>query len=139
MERSLNYISNPQVACLQPGVISEYLSPDLKILNNLQTLIEQNFRTIHNHEFYANKLHLTIVNLNTITRFHLHKTVYQILQSRLHQEARQLLQTTVLSAKEIGYELSFCDPSYFLKWFKKVEGCTARQYRAWNLNKTQNI
>jgi YesN/AraC family two-component response regulator len=108
---------------------NSYVSPDLELVKKLQQLIESHFRQNHDHEYYAISLHLTLTRLNRITKFYLEKTVYEMLQDRIHNEAKLLLSTTTLSSKEIAFELGICDPSYFGKCFRKLEGVTPKIFR----------
>ena len=108
---------------------STYVSPDLELVQNLQQLIESHFRQNHDHEYYAISLHLTLARLNRITKFYPNKTVYEMLQDRIHNEAKLLLSTTTLSSKQIAFELGICDPSYFGKCFRKLEGVTPKIFR----------
>lgn len=51
-----------------------------------------------------------------------------ILQERLRRAA-ELLHERDLSVKEVGYEVGFSSPSYFIKRFKQQYGCTPRAYQ----------
>lgn len=43
--------------------------------------------------------------------------------------AKQLLETSDLSVAQIGEELGFQEPGYFIKQFKRFEGATPLHYR----------
>lgn len=61
---------------------------------------------------------------------HLNVTPIQwLLQFRIDQAAK-LLATTRLSIGEIGRRVGVDDPYYFSKFFKKITGKTAREYRS---------
>ena len=64
-----------------------------------------------------------------MTTFYFKKTLYELLQDRIHREAVFLLSQTTLTAKEICYELGVCDPGHFTRSFKLVEGVRVREFR----------
>lgn len=51
-----------------------------------------------------------------------------ILRERL-RIASELLKAGEMSVKEVGYEVGFSSPSYFIKRFKQQYGCTPRAYQ----------
>jgi AraC family transcriptional regulator of adaptative response / methylphosphotriester-DNA alkyltransferase methyltransferase len=50
-------------------------------------------------------------------------------EERTMEEARRMLGETTLSIAEIGYKLTFSEPTNFTKFFKSFEGVTPKQYR----------
>ncbi len=46
-----------------------------------------------------------------------------------HEQRRCKLQHTALSIKEIGFSLGFEDPSYFVKFFKRMTGSMPGEFR----------
>lgn len=111
------------------NLISDYIPPDLKMMNRLQELIENNFREKHDLKFYCETLGITIRRLNKVTLFYFKKTLYELLQDRIHREAVFMLSETTLTAKEICFELGVCDPGHFTRSFKLVEGVTPKEFR----------
>jgi len=108
---------------------AHYTPPDLQKVMMLQKLIEVHFRQERDLNFYAKRMHLTLPRLNNLTRAHLGKTLYELLQDRLHEEAEKLLKHTSLTAKDIAYELGMNDPAYFFRCFKRVTGMRPREFR----------
>lgn len=106
-----------------------YIPPDILQVMTLQKLIETHFRQERDLDFYARQLHLTLPRLNNLTRAHLGKTLYELLQDRLHEEAIKLLRDTTLTGKDIAYELGMSDPAYFFRCFKRVTGMRPREFR----------
>jgi len=106
-----------------------YIPPDLKQLQSLQDLIEQRFRETREPEFYSSSLNISLKRLNRLTHYYHQKTVYQLLQERLHQEAELLLKHTTLSAKQVAFELGVCDPAHFSRCFKKHTGMSPGVFR----------
>lgn len=46
------------------------------------------------------------------------------------EKARKLLEKTDLKVSEVGYEVGYKDSHYFYYLFKKMQGCTPKDYRA---------
>jgi AraC-like DNA-binding protein len=118
---------------IQPSGIEhfrgDYVPPDIRLAHGLQALIERHFRERREAEFYSGSLHISLKRLNRLTNHYHQKTVYQLLQERLHQEAELLLKHTTLSAKQVAFELGVCDPAHFSKCFKKITGMRPGEYR----------
>lgn len=108
---------------------SDYISPDIVIIQNLKKLVENNFTKRKEQEFYCEELHVSSARLNTLTKTYLDRSVYQVIQDRIHAEALLLLTYTTLSVKQITYELGLSDQGYFCRCFKKVTGLRPSQYR----------
>lgn len=92
-------------------------------------LLEQHFREQRHPEFYAARLNTTLYVLNGFTRRRFGKTVYELIQERLHQEALHLLMHSPMKVQDIAYELGCCDHGYFTRSFKRREGVGPRAYR----------
>jgi AraC-like DNA-binding protein len=109
---------------------TDYTPPDVRLLRKLLILIEEDFRRERDVEVYAQRMGFSITYLNKLTKAYLMETVYEVIQTRLLQEASFLLKDTILSVKQISYELGYCDPSYFCKWFKQRVGMTPKVFRS---------
>jgi len=106
-----------------------YIPSDLRVVNDLCIMIEKHFKEQHDPEFYSCSVHISLKRLNRLTNHYHHKTVYQLVQDRLHKEAEFLLRHTTLTAKEIALELGVCDAAHFSKCFKAVTGMTPGEFR----------
>lgn len=95
-------------------------------------LLESNFREEHLQEFYAKQLNLSVFRLNGLLKAYYGKTSYEMIQHRLHEEALKLLRYTNMTVREITFDLGICDPSWFAKCFKRIEGCGPKEYRCKN-------
>jgi len=102
---------------------------DHDVIGKLMDLIEVHFREQKNPGFYANQLNMTLWRINRLARIYYQMTVYQLVQDRIHREAELLLRTTLMTAKEIAFEVGVCDPAYFSNCFKRVSGLTPLKYR----------
>ena len=56
-------------------------------------------------------------------------TPLKMINERITLEAKRLLLYSSLKIKEIGYELGFDDPSYFVKFFKRQTGFLPADFR----------
>jgi AraC family transcriptional activator of pobA len=102
---------------------------DYAVLRNLMKLIDSNFRTLKRPSEYAELLHITTGALTKIARKYYGKTVTDLIQARVLEEARKDLALTNNSIKEIAVSLGYDDPYYFSRLFKKVSGSSPDAYR----------
>jgi two-component system response regulator YesN len=56
-------------------------------------------------------------------------TFIEYLTSIRMEKARELLCCTAMKASEVAYETGYHDPHYFSYLFKKINGCTPRDFR----------
>lgn len=79
--------------------------------------------------YYAALLHTSPQNLNAACRKARNLSAAEVLAATLMQEAKRLLLYTDISVANIAHQLSFSDPSHFIKYFKRMSGTTPRQFR----------
>jgi AraC-like DNA-binding protein len=96
---------------------------------NFLKILEENFRRPEGVEFYAEKLFMTVRNLNLICHNILHKSVSEIIETRKLIEAKNLLISTNKTIAEIGFELGYNEKAYFTTVFKKKSGQTPTEFR----------
>ena len=58
------------------------------------------------------------------------KTFVEYLTEIRIEKAKELLVRTNMKTSEVGYEVGYKDPHYFSYIFKKVQGCSPKDYRA---------
>lgn len=58
------------------------------------------------------------------------KTFVEYLTEIRIEKAKELLVCTSMKTSEVGYEVGYKDPHYFSYIFKKVQGCSPKDYRA---------
>lgn len=97
--------------------------------NNFLKILEQNFKRPEGVQFYADKLNMSVRNLNLTCQAIFSKSVSEIIETRKLIEARQLLINTNLSVSEIGYELGYNEKAYFSRVFHKKTGVTPTEFR----------
>ena len=58
------------------------------------------------------------------------KTFVEFLTETRMERAKELLMCSSMKTSEIGYEVGYKDPHYFSYIFKKVQGCSPKEYRS---------
>ena len=58
------------------------------------------------------------------------KTFVEYLTEVRIEKAKEFLMCSSMKTSEIGYEVGYKDPHYFSSIFKKVQGCSPKEYRA---------
>lgn len=96
---------------------------------NFLKILEGNYHRPEGVEFYAEKLFMTVRNLNLICRNILQQSVSEIIETRKLIEAKNLLISTDKSISEIGFELGYNEKSYFTTVFKRKSGQTPSEFR----------
>ncbi|WP_316793509.1 helix-turn-helix transcriptional regulator [Pedobacter frigoris] len=99
------------------------------VVKKLKSLIEREYKKHKDPDYYYDAIGLPGRRVNNITKPLLGKTVYELLQDRLLLESKSLLSETTLTVKEIAVELEFNSQGYFCRFFKKMTGITALDYR----------
>ena len=89
-------------------------------------------------EKYATKLTLADVAEHTyVSQWHLSKLLkrhtnasfYDLLNGARIRAAKELLKDPSLKIRDIATKVGFSDTAHFAKIFKKLEGCSANEYR----------
>ena len=92
-------------------------------------LLEQNYHEQHLSSWYADKLNLTPNKLNDLMKLHTGETVGQNINNRIVLEAKRLIKHSLVSFKEIAYDLGFNDPAYFTRFMKTNTGKSPKELR----------
>lgn len=91
--------------------------------------VELHFRENKNTEYYMQLLGINEKVLSKEVKTLTGKTPKRYIDSRIILEAKRLLSYSNLSAKEIGFELGFDEPTNFNKYFRKRTNQTPVQFR----------
>lgn len=78
---------------------------------------------------YADLLHISAHQLNTLVKKVSGKTTSDLIKERMIVEAKQLLQFTDKTVSQIADQLGFEDSSYFARYFKKQVGMAPVDFR----------
>ncbi len=104
-------------------------SPSYILYMNFRNYLEDNFCKIRTVAEYANKFNVSTKTLTNCTKEISRQTPLEIINERIILEARRLLAYSERNVNEIGYELGFEDPSYFVKFFKRYMKISPRDFR----------
>jgi AraC-like DNA-binding protein len=92
-------------------------------------LIELNYKKGFSVSEYAALLNISSKTLTELTNKIVFKTPSILIHERVILEAQRLLTHSSLNVNQIGYQLGFDDPSYFVKYFKKYTKKTPSDFR----------
>jgi len=98
-------------------------------LNRLEQLIDNHFKMHLSVPEYAEKMNLSMKQLNYICKKTVNKTPSELIQERILLESKRLLIHSNLSVSSIAEELNFTGTSYFIRQFKKSCGTTPEKFR----------
>lgn len=99
------------------------------LVRNFKDLVERKYSISHLVKDYAESLNVTPNYLNEVIKTSINIPAKEYIQSRLILEAKRLAVFTEKSAKEIGFELGFEDPSHFSKFFKNNTGQSIQAFK----------
>lgn len=102
---------------------------DLDYTLLFRDLLESNYLKFKSVNDYAKLICISEKRLGQATTKVLGKSPKEIINDRILLEAKRLLVHTNLTIKEIGQELGFEDPAYFVRYFKKHTSTTPTEFR----------
>ena len=108
---------------------TEILKPSYSLFLKFRKLVEQNFRTLHTVQQYADKLNVAVRTLNKCVNDCLNESPLTYINNRIMLEAKRLVRYTDLMFKEIAIDLGYEEPSYFVKSFKRNVGYLPSEFR----------
>jgi AraC-like DNA-binding protein len=103
--------------------------PDLDYTLSFKDMVGTAYRELKTVSDYSSQLHISEKRLAQATAKVLGKAPKEIINERILLEAKRLLVYTHLSVKEIGLDLGFNDPAYFVRYFKKNAQTTPVEFR----------
>jgi AraC family transcriptional activator of pobA len=113
----------------EPAANGDPTQRSVSITRRFKGLLEQHFRTVSEVEQYARMLRITERALNEATRRAAGATAGKLMRERVMLEAKRLLLHSEVAVSEIADQLSFDDPAYFSRCFKKHTGRSPVDYR----------
>ncbi|MBK9024835.1 MAG: helix-turn-helix domain-containing protein [Saprospiraceae bacterium] len=93
---------------------------DLDYTLLFRDLLETNFTKLKAVNDYSSQLFISEKRLGQATSKVLGKTPKEIINERILLEAKRFLIYKHITIKEIGQDLGFEDPAYFVRYFKKT-------------------
>ena len=92
-------------------------------------LLPQHFVEHRDIAFYADCLCITTTYLSRVVRQVSGRTVADYIDQMLLMESSWLLQTTPLTVAQIADRLHFAETTTFARFFKRMKGCTPKEFR----------
>lgn len=99
-------------------------------LDELLELIEKHLPEHKQVAFYAEKLHLSSYQLNTVTKTLLDKSCSALINDMTILEARRQLLATANQVNQVAAMLGYEDVSYFIRFFRKHTGFSPEAFRS---------
>ena len=99
------------------------------VLQHFLTLLYKHYREEHKISYYASRLYLTPRYFSLVIKEQSGQSPLNWITTALFVDARNMLQDTNYSIKEIADTLHFPTQSYFGKWFKNLTGLNPLEYR----------
>lgn len=116
------YFSNNPVAAVSQD-------RDDAIFNQFLISVYEHCHRERTVKFYADEQHLSPYYFSTIIRGKSGKSALQWIENVTMTYARQYLNDSAMSIKQIAEHLNFPDQSTFGRYFKHREGCSPSEYR----------
>ncbi|MGM9812115.1 MAG: helix-turn-helix domain-containing protein [Muribaculaceae bacterium] len=116
------YFKNTPVSAVE-------LSRNDVILNRFIASVYENCHRQRTVQFYADEQHLSPYYFSSIIKGCSGKSAIQWIENVTMTFARQYIECSELSLKQISDRLCFPDQSTFGRYFKKHEGCSPSEYR----------
>ena len=107
------------------------------LVSRFRKMVAKNFLTQRFTAYYADKLGISEAYLHELTKENTGLTPGQMIRKEIAMEAKRMLAHTTDTMAEISYKLSFEDPSYFGRFFKRETGLSPKAFRSHILEKYQ--
>ena len=105
------------------------LSRGNKIFKRFISLVNKHCAEEHGMEFYANEMCLTAHYLGVVVKQASGVTAKEWLDRAIVTRAQVLLKSGDMQASEVSHKLSFKNPAFFNKFFKRITGMTPQEYQ----------
>lgn len=102
------------------------------VFHEFMVALFHHYRRERDVTFYAHLQHLSPRYFSAIIKERTGSTALQWIIRMVVAEAKQLLEATDLSIKEIAFQLNFPTQSFFGKYFKQYTGLSPKDYRLAN-------
>jgi AraC-like DNA-binding protein len=101
----------------------------MDVIRKFNLLVEANYRTQHQVQFYAQAMNKSPKTLTNIFGLCNYPSPSKLIQRRIISEAKRYLYFTNKSAKEIACELGFTSMAHFSRFFKLNAGINFSDFR----------
>lgn len=103
---------------------------DRELANKFRELLHIHYQQEKKIDYYANSLKTTKRRLNNAIASIYGRSAKQLIIEKIFEESKNLLAHSLLSIKEISYEMGFTEENNFSTFFKKHAGCSPKKYKA---------
>lgn len=102
-----------------------------ELFNRFCDLVGKHYRESREVQFYANQMNITPKYLSKVVRAATNGlSPVDWIEQYVIAQAKRLIETRATQTlQETGYMLGFSEPTAFYRYFKRVTGMTAKQYR----------
>lgn len=100
----------------------------MDIVRKFNLLLEANFRTQHEVQFYAQALNRSPKTLTNLFCLYNYPSPSKLIQRRIILEAKRYLYYTDKSAKEVAADLGFTSAAHFSRFFKAGAGVNFSEF-----------
>lgn len=113
---------------ISAGLMAKQNHTQLRKFKNLEELINSHYKKIKYPSDYAEMMHMSIKNLNRISKATINKTITELIADRIVLEAKRMLMHSTDTVSEVADELGYLENSYFFRMFKKNTGQTPTEF-----------
>jgi AraC family transcriptional regulator, transcriptional activator of pobA len=113
----------------QPIAAADASRNAVQLARRFTKLLDTRFTSTQDVAEYSRMLWVTERALNEATRSALGSTAGQLIRARLILEAKRALAHSSANIASVADSLSFEDPAYFSRWFKKHTGSSPVEFR----------
>ncbi len=99
------------------------------LAHHFKQLVARQFISERSAQAYADQLGVTLSHLNNTVKSVTGQSPGQLIRQEVVLEAKRLFTHTDLTSAEVGYRLSFDDPSYFSRFFRRETAMSTMQFR----------
>lgn len=133
-------VSLKEVLITSPdGVLVPYeMTRQQQVFDRFIELLDIHYTHERSVQYYANKLGVTSKYLSMLSKMTVGTTSSAVINQYVTFRVKQLLYRGQLNVKQISQLLNFPTQSFFGRYFKRVVGCSPRQYMKQN-NRNFNI
>ena len=107
------------------------------IFNQFCDLVVKHYRESREMKYYADLMSLTPKHLSKVIRSAAGISPTEWIEQYVTAQAKRLIEAhTTQTFQETAYMLGFTEPTSFYRYFKRITGMTAKQYRDSRMNET---
>lgn len=122
----LNRVSERQA---EHPILPEFMSKEIRAVTNVVAYINANYRSIRTMDEIAEACYISKSYLCHIFKKEYNMTVMEYLKRVRIRNACEFLANSDKTFSLIATKMGFADISHFTKNFKRIKGCTPREYR----------